>query len=287
MTSRVDKAFLVLSGVFVAGLAVVAGAISFAHMAELATRHGQSGWKSGAFPVSVDGLELVASLYVLAQHRAGRRSGLLPWAALLVGTAASLAANVAVGGHEPVGRALAGWPAISLLVSIKLLFSMFDHAKNDHRTVRDDQRTVLDSPPVPGTVQGTGRDDSRPSGTAGGPGTDGTGPAAPGPGAAPGAPGARPGGGTAGRGGAALDMRDVADLIPAARSARAALAANGRRLSRDALADRMREDGHGLSNARAGLLVKILRAEDSAAPLGPAPVAPEEDEPGERRDLAA
>jgi hypothetical protein len=50
---------LILSGVLVAGLAVVAGAISFSHMAELALRHGQSGWKSAAFPVSVDGLELV------------------------------------------------------------------------------------------------------------------------------------------------------------------------------------------------------------------------------------
>jgi hypothetical protein len=67
----------------------------------------------------VDGLELTASLYLVVQHRAGRRVGVLPWAALVVGTAASLAANVAVGGHDLVGRALAGWPAISLLVSIK------------------------------------------------------------------------------------------------------------------------------------------------------------------------
>jgi hypothetical protein len=37
-----------------------------------------------------------------------------------VGTAASLAANVAVGGHDVAGRALAGWPAVSLLVSVKL-----------------------------------------------------------------------------------------------------------------------------------------------------------------------
>ena len=218
----------------------------------------------------MDGLELVlASLYVLAQHRAGRRSGVLPWAALLVGTAASLAANVAVGGHEPVGRAPAGWPAVSLLVSIKLLFSMFDHASNDHRT-----------------VQGTVPDDTRPSGTTGGPGTDGTRPAAPVPSAVPGTPGARPGAGAAGRGGAALDVRDVADLIPAARAARTALAATGRRLSRDALADRMRDDGHAVSNARACLLVKILKAEDAATPFS-AGTGTFDDESGESPDVAA
>jgi hypothetical protein len=36
MSNRTDKMFLVLTGLFVAGLAIVAGAISFAHMTELA-----------------------------------------------------------------------------------------------------------------------------------------------------------------------------------------------------------------------------------------------------------
>jgi hypothetical protein len=80
-------------------------------------------------------------------------------------------------------------------------------------------------------------------------------------------------------------VRDVADLIPAARSARAALAAKGRRLSRDALADRIREDGHGVSNARAGLLVKILKAEDTVSTLGP--VESTGGEAAEPPDLAA
>ncbi len=264
-------ALQVLTGLTVAGLAGVAGAISFSHMAALALEHGQLGWKSSAFPISVDGLELTASLYLLAQHRAGRRVGVLPWAALLVGTAASLAANVAVGGHDLVGRALAGWPAISLLVSIKLLFSMFDHDREDQQVVRDDQRTVPDGAAVPGTVPGTVPAGPAPSGTTGGPGTDTLRPSGTGHGSTPGAPDTRPAPGAAARGGAALDIRDVADLIPAARAARAALAATGRRLSRDALADRMRDDGHGVSNARASLLVKILKAEDGVTPFGPVP----------------
>ncbi len=61
--------------------------------------------------------------------------------------------------------------------------------------------------------------------------------------------------------------RTVADLLPAARAARVALGAKRRALSRDTLADRMRDDGHGVSNARASLLLKILEAEDTVTPL--------------------
>jgi hypothetical protein len=82
------------------------------------------GWRSLAFPVSVDGPEVVASLYLVAQRRTGAASSWVPWAALVVGTLASLAANVAVGGHDLIGRALAGWPALSMLASVKRLFGI-------------------------------------------------------------------------------------------------------------------------------------------------------------------
>jgi len=79
----------------VAGLAGIAGAISYSHMRMLAAAHGDAGWHAHAFPLSVDGVEIVASLVLLADRRAGRKSGWLPWAALTIGTAASLAANIA------------------------------------------------------------------------------------------------------------------------------------------------------------------------------------------------
>lgn len=53
----------------------------------------------------------------------------------------------------------------------------------------------------------------------------------------------------------------VDDLIPAARTAHATLAGEGRPVSRDALAQALRRDGHALSNARASLLTKILKSE--------------------------
>jgi hypothetical protein len=265
LRNRTDALFLILTGVFVAALAVVAGAISFAHMVELAGRHDQTGWKAYGFPVSVDGLEIVASLYLVARHRAGRPTGWVPWVALVVGTAASLAANVAVGGHDAIGRALAGWPALSMLAAVKLLFSMFDSDEGDQRTVRDDQRPSVGGPAVPGTDREVGRDGQSSSGTvtaAGAAGGDVSGSGAP----------VRPGGGVSGRSSGpdtteVMDVRSVAHLIPAARAARAALARDRRRLSRDALADAIRDNGIGVSNVRASLLLKILKAEEEATTI--------------------
>jgi hypothetical protein len=67
----------------VAALAGIAGAISYSHMRPLAAVHGDTGWHAHAFPLSVDGVEIVASLVLLADRRAGRRSGWLPWVSAL------------------------------------------------------------------------------------------------------------------------------------------------------------------------------------------------------------
>jgi hypothetical protein len=261
MKTRTDKTLLILTALFVGALAFVAGAISFSHMRELALDHDQLGWKSLAFPISVDGLEIVASLYLVAQRRAGRPTGWVPWVALIIGTAASLAANVAVGGADPIGKALAGWPALSMLVSVKLLFAMLDHESVDQRTtVPDDQRTSGTAPDVSGTGRRTGQDGAAPSRTAPAERTDTP---------APGAPG---GTGDPSDRAAPFDIRTVIHLIPAARAARETLAAKGWSLSRNNLADAMRDDGHGVSNERASLLLKVLKAEQGVTAIGPAPV---------------
>jgi hypothetical protein len=59
----------------VAGLAGIAGALSYSHMRHLAEAPGQSGWHAHAFPLSVNGVEIVASLVLLASRRTGRKYG--------------------------------------------------------------------------------------------------------------------------------------------------------------------------------------------------------------------
>jgi len=96
-------------------------------MRQLAAAHGDAGWHAHAFPLSVDGVEIVASLVLLADRRNGRRSGWLPWAALIVGTTVSLAANITTADAETVSRIIAGWPALALLIAVKLLSGILEH----------------------------------------------------------------------------------------------------------------------------------------------------------------
>jgi hypothetical protein len=54
----------------VVGLAGVAGAISYSHMVELALAYGETQlWRAHMFPLAVDGVEIVASLVLLAERR--------------------------------------------------------------------------------------------------------------------------------------------------------------------------------------------------------------------------
>ncbi|MFJ3284350.1 DUF2637 domain-containing protein [Streptomyces sp. NPDC086669] len=96
--------------------AVIAGALSFAHLHDLAAAAGQSGWKAWAYPVSVD-LLLVAAWRRL---RAGRDRSAWTWFAIAL--AASLGANVATAGLLDLNDVpawlrilVAGWPALAFL----------------------------------------------------------------------------------------------------------------------------------------------------------------------------
>ncbi|WP_250400011.1 DUF2637 domain-containing protein [Streptomyces cellostaticus] len=96
--------------------AVIAGALSFAHLHDLASAAGQSGWKAWAYPVSVD-LLLVAAWRRL---RAGRDRSSWTWFAIAL--AASLGANVATAGLLDLQQVpawlrilVAGWPALAFL----------------------------------------------------------------------------------------------------------------------------------------------------------------------------
>ncbi|MFF0809085.1 DUF2637 domain-containing protein [Streptomyces althioticus] len=99
--------------------AVIAGALSFSHLHDLAAAAGQDGWKAWAYPVSVDLLLVAAWRRMRQQQRAGMAAG-GPRLWFLVALAASLGANVATAGlldldHVPAWLrvTVAGWPAVA------------------------------------------------------------------------------------------------------------------------------------------------------------------------------
>src|SRR6202167_5180490 len=102
-------------------LALIAGTVSYLHMHLLVELHGQSGWVAALTPLSVDGMIVAASTTLLADSRSGNRGGILPWALLVVGSVASLAANVAVAEPTATGRVIAAWPSFALIAAYELL----------------------------------------------------------------------------------------------------------------------------------------------------------------------
>ncbi|MET8299137.1 DUF2637 domain-containing protein [Streptomyces sp. NPDC006678] len=97
--------------------ALIAAALSFAHLHDLALAAGQDGWKAWAYPVSVD-LLMVAAWRRLRSGEA-KAAG---WCWFLVALAASLGANVATAGMLDLDDVpawlrilVAGWPAVAFL----------------------------------------------------------------------------------------------------------------------------------------------------------------------------
>ncbi|MET9828460.1 DUF2637 domain-containing protein [Streptomyces sp. NPDC006385] len=97
--------------------ALIAAALSFAHLHDIASAAGQNGWKAWAYPVSVD-LLLVAAWRRLRSGEA-KTAG---WCWFVIALAASLGANVATAGLLDMNDVpawlrilVAGWPAVAFL----------------------------------------------------------------------------------------------------------------------------------------------------------------------------
>lgn len=110
-----------LTGLAVVVVAAVAAAISYSHLQALALSAGEGAWQAAILPLSVDGMMLCASLTAITRRRAGQPVGALPWLALLLGVAASVAANIASAEPTVEGRLIAAWPPVALLLSLELL----------------------------------------------------------------------------------------------------------------------------------------------------------------------
>ncbi|MGW6099020.1 DUF2637 domain-containing protein [Streptomyces sp. NPDC055157] len=97
--------------------AVIAGALSFSHLHDLASAAGQDGWKAWAYPISVD-LLLVAAWRRMRTHGDNRAA----WSWFVIALAASLGANIATAGMLDLDAVpawlrilVAGWPALAFL----------------------------------------------------------------------------------------------------------------------------------------------------------------------------
>ncbi len=110
--------------------AVIAGALSFAHLHDLAAAAGQDGWKAWAYPVSVD-LLLVAAWRRLRSDGPSR----LAWCWFLIALIASLGANVATAGLLDLSNVpawlrilVAAWPALAFMGGTLLVHSPADRS---------------------------------------------------------------------------------------------------------------------------------------------------------------
>ncbi|MER5912084.1 DUF2637 domain-containing protein [Streptomyces sp. NPDC001982] len=117
--------------------AVIAGALSFAHLHDLAAAAGQSGWKAWAYPISVD-LLLVAAWRRLRADGPSR----LAWCWFLIALVASLGANVATAGFLDLANppallrlGVAGWPALAFLGGTLLAHSASSNPTGDRMPV--------------------------------------------------------------------------------------------------------------------------------------------------------
>ena len=95
-------------------LAGIAAVVAYTHMHTLAMQHGEGAWASALIPLSCDGMIVASSMALLSDSRLGGRGGVLPWALLIVGALASLAANIAVAEPTLAGRVIAAWPSFAL-----------------------------------------------------------------------------------------------------------------------------------------------------------------------------
>ncbi|MFI9217927.1 DUF2637 domain-containing protein [Streptomyces werraensis] len=110
--------------------AVIAGALSFAHLHDLAAAAGQDGWKAWAYPISVD-LLLVAAWRRLRTEGPSR----LAWCWFLIALVASLGANVATAGLLDLDDVpawlrilVAAWPALAFMGGTLLAHSASDRS---------------------------------------------------------------------------------------------------------------------------------------------------------------
>ena len=152
MSGRADRWIRRTTTGCVALLALIAATVSYLHMHMLVESHGQPGWVAALTPFSVDGMIVAASTTLLADSRSGSRGGVLPWTLLVVGSVASLAANVAVAEPTATGRVIAAWPSFALIAAYELLMRQVRRSATSGTGLREQE---VEPQPVSRTAQPT------------------------------------------------------------------------------------------------------------------------------------
>ncbi|WP_310717837.1 DUF2637 domain-containing protein [Streptomyces lydicus] len=140
--------------------ALIAAALSFAHIHDVAVAAGQDGWKAWAYPVSVD-LLLVAAWRLL---RSGSAKG-AAWCWFVIALAASLGSNVATAGLLDLDDVpawlrilVAGWPAVAFLGGT-LLAHAAPKTADDVEAIEDQEDECETGPkstaPAPPAIEAT------------------------------------------------------------------------------------------------------------------------------------
>ncbi|MCX4881929.1 DUF2637 domain-containing protein [Streptomyces sp. NBC_00847] len=132
--------------------ALIAAALSFAHLHDVASAAGQDGWKAWAYPISVD-LLLVAAWRRLRSGEA-KASG---WCWFVIALTASLGANVATAGLLDLHQVpawlrilVAGWPAVAFLGGTLLAHSTPSaESDSDVEAIEDQEETPEPAPEPP------------------------------------------------------------------------------------------------------------------------------------------
>ncbi|MFJ9894213.1 DUF2637 domain-containing protein [Streptomyces sp. NPDC091280] len=129
--------------------ALIAAALSFAHLHDIASAAGQDGWKAWAYPISVDLLLVVA--WRRLRTGEAKASG---WCWFVIALTASLGANVATAGLLDLGDVpawlrilVAGWPAVAFLGGTLLAHTATPAATNDIEAA-DVQEDAAEPPPA-------------------------------------------------------------------------------------------------------------------------------------------
>jgi hypothetical protein len=204
-------------------IGAAAGAGSFRHIHDVAAAHGQAGWLAWADAVVLE-LMSVASGLELRRRKRCRTSVSFPAAVMVAAVTLSLSAQVVEAEPSVVGWITAAIPALGFLVMVKIALAQAGGQQQPPVVLATDALPSTEPEPKLTSLEAEATD-------------------------------------THGASSPTDDDATVVALVPVAREAALMLNREGRRLSRQALAARLREGGHLVSNARACALLKVLKSD--------------------------